>query len=279
MDNILTLIIGKRSNLSNKLFNTINNSVLISSSDIASDINILSKYINNKLNIIFNNFQVSTMLNDSMNYTEYIQNTILNTSKILTYIQVNNIQINKIIYTSSSSVYGNNKYCTEDDIVSPMNLQGSLKVANEELIKRFCNLNKFEYTIVRLFNMYGGNDNFSIVSKIKNSYINNEILNIINDGNAIRDYIHIDNVVAIYDKLVNKIDNIPTILNIASGHRTKVCDIVKYLDSKNIVIKTNNIKRDEIDISIANIDILKNIIDTKDFIRVDSFLEKEIKSI
>jgi UDP-glucose 4-epimerase len=279
MDDTITLIIGKRSNLSKSLSNAIDNSILISSSDIVSNINILSNYTNNKLNIIFNNFQVSTMLNDNINYEKYIQNTILNTSKILTYIQINNIQVNKIIYTSSSSVYGNNRYCTENDIVSPINLQGSLKVANEELIKRFCNLNKFKYTIVRLFNMYGGNDSFSIVSKIKNVYINSEILNIINDGNAIRDYIHIDNVVSIYDKLINKIDKIPTILNIASGHRTKVSDILKYLDNKNIIIKTNNIKRDEIDISIANIDVLKNIIDTKDFIKVDSFLEKEIKNI
>ena len=94
MDDTITLIIGKRSNLSKSLSNAIDNSTLISSSDIVSNINILSNYTNNKLNIIFNNFQVSTMLNDNMDYEKYIQNTILNTSKILTYIQVNNIQVN-----------------------------------------------------------------------------------------------------------------------------------------------------------------------------------------
>lgn len=46
--------------------------------------------------------------------------------------------------------------------------------------------------------MYGGNDNFSIISKIIKAYKNNEELN---NGNAIRDFIHIEDVVDIYSKI------------------------------------------------------------------------------
>ena len=275
--NITTLIIGKRSNLSNRLFDCLGNSILISSKDIADNIDILFEYTNNKLNIIFNNFQASTLLNNNIGYDEYIVKAILNTSKILTYIQNKKIKINKIIYTSSSSVYGNNGYCTESDSVNPISLQASLKIANEELIKRFCYINKIRYTIVRLFNMYGGNDKFSIVSKIQNAYFHHEKLNVINNGNAVRDYIHIDDVVRIYIKLLNKSDNIPSVLNVAKGEGQRLLDILNDLSNKGIKVQTNNIIKNEILTSIANVSKLNTLINTNDFVDVKNFLNNEIK--
>jgi len=277
MSNTITLIIGKRSNLSKNLYECLENSILISSEDIEQNIELLSKYTKNSLNIVFNNFQASILLNKNEYYDEYIVKTILNTSKVLTYIQKNKIEINKIIYTSSSSVYGNNGYCTENDNINPISLQASLKVANEELIKRFCNINNIQYTIVRLFNMYGGDDIFSIVSKIKDAFIKNKILNVINNGNAVRDYIHIDDVVKTYIKLLNEIDSIPTILNIAKGDGERLSDILNELSNQGIKIEINNIIKDEILTSIANVSRLNKLIDTKSFIDVKSFLQNEIK--
>ena len=49
---IVTIIIGKKSNLSNHLIDKLNNATVISSRDIKSDLNLLSKYKRrNKFNI------------------------------------------------------------------------------------------------------------------------------------------------------------------------------------------------------------------------------------
>ena len=73
----MTIIIGKQSNLSNLLSISLSNCVLISAREIRENIDILSKYKNTKINIIFNNFQQSTQLNNLESNSEYIINSIL----------------------------------------------------------------------------------------------------------------------------------------------------------------------------------------------------------
>ena len=118
----MTLIIGKRSNLSKEIFKKCNDCILISSSDIEQNLDTILQYCKDSyINIIFNNFQFSAFLNDNTNFNEYIVKSLLNTSKMLTFLVNKNIKINKIIYTSNSSVYGNNKFCSEQNPVKPMN--------------------------------------------------------------------------------------------------------------------------------------------------------------
>ena len=220
-----SIIIGKNSNLSIHLSAKLDNCVVVSARDVYSDINILSSFKDKKINIIFNNFQPAVELNSLTSSTQYINNSIVSTAKVLEYFEKSNI--NKIIYTSSSSVYGNNILCSEDDELKPMNLHASLKVANEKLIEKFSIEHKIDYTIARVFNMYGGDDNFSIISKIIKAVKNNEQITIVNNGNAIRDFIHIDDVVDIYIRLL-EIKDIK-ILNVGTGNGTSIKNIIDFL--------------------------------------------------
>ena len=268
-------IIGKGSNLSSFLSKKIINSKLISSREILTNIEELNvlKY-NLPINIIFNNFQPATKLNEFVNLENYVVNSILTTSKVLDFIKNNQIVVNKIIYTSSSSVYGNNILCNENDELKPMNLHASLKVANEKLVEKFCIENSIDYTIARIFNMYGGDDNFSIISKIIKAYKNNEELNIVNNGNAIRDFIHIEDVVDIYSKILDKKDI--KILNIGSGNGSSIKNILDFLNNHNIKIKTKNIQREELKISTADISKLKELLKKDTFFEVEDYLKKEL---
>jgi len=266
------IIIGKNSNLTTKLLEKDKFSIAISSREVLKSLNIISKYKNEEINIVFNNFQPATRLNLLSNTEEYVTNSILVTAKVLDYFK--DIQINKIIYTSSSSVYGNNILCNENDELKPMNLHASLKVANEKLVEKFCIENSIDYTIARIFNMYGGDDNFSIISKIIKAYKNNEELNIVNNGNAIRDFIHIEDVVDIYSKILDKKDI--KILNIGSGNGSSIKNILDFLNNHNIKIKTKNIQREELKISTADISKLKELLKKDTFFEVEDYLKKEL---
>jgi len=268
-------IIGKGSNLSSFLSKKIINSKLISSREILTNIEELNVLKDNlPINIIFNNFQPATKLNEFFNLENYVVNSILTTSKVLDFIKNNQIVVNKIIYTSSSSVYGNNILCNENDELKPMNLHASLKVANEKLVEKFCIENSIDYTIARIFNMYGGDDNFSIISKIIKAYKNSEELNIVNNGNAIRDFIHIEDVVDIYSKILDKKDI--KILNIGSGNGSSIKNILDFLNNHNIKIKTKNIQREELKISTADISKLKELLKKDTFFGVEDYLKKEL---
>lgn len=269
---INTLIIGKNSNLSNNLYYMNNNFILLSSREILNNIEILKKYKNEIVNIIFNNFQTSTKLNNLNNCYEYITSAIGVTSMVLDYFQ--NTKINKIIYTSSSSVYGNNILCKESDELKPMNLHASLKVANEKMIQKYCQERDIDYTIARIFNMYGGDDNFSIVSKIIDAYLKHKELTIVNNGNAIRDFIHIDDVVRIYIKLLN-IENIK-VLNIGTGFGNSIKNILDYLLNHSIIIDTKNIYKDELKISTSDNKFLFETVQKSDSIKVQDYLKDKL---
>jgi len=267
---MLTIIIGKNSNLSKELSKNIENTILVSSLDVIDELNSISIPKEKKVNIIFNNFQTAIKLNNIENPIEYIERSIVVTAKVLDYIKNSSWDINKIIYTSSSSVYGNNILCHEQDELKPLNLHASLKISNEKLIEKFCIENGIDYTITRIFNMYGGDDKFSIISKIINSYKNDELLTIINNGNSIRDFIHIDNVVMIYRLLLDT-KNI-NVINIGTGKGTSVRNIIDFLKNRGLFLKTTTITRKELKISTADTQQLTKIYNQQ-FIQVEEYIE------
>ena len=270
----MTIVIGKDSNLSNHLIGKLNNSTVVSSRDIMSDVNVLSKYKDQEINLIFNNFQPAIKLNEMVNAEEYTMNCIGVTSKILNYCLTGNIKMNKIIYSSTAAVYGDNKCSVETDELKPSSLHASLKASNEKLIEKFCVDNKIDYTIVRLFNMYGGNDEFSIISKILLAIRKNKELTIINNGNSIRDFIHVQDVADIYVKLID-IKNVK-VLNIGTGIGKSVKNIIKSFKKYNANISTKNIFLNEIKTSTANIEILSKLLNKKSFIQIEDFIKQEL---
>ena len=270
------LVIGKRSNLSNRLYRKLNNVFLISSEDVFAEGDLFRNYKECPITLILNIFQPATKLNDMRDPVKYIQNSILGTAKVLSQID-SSVQLNKIIYTSSASVYGNNNFCTEGDYLVPLSFQASLKLANEKMIEMFCTENHIDYTIARVFNMYGGNDNFSIVSKLIQSVENSDLINLINNGSAIRDFVHIDDVVDVYGKLID--DRSIKVLNVASGIGTSVKNMVDYMKLKSINININNISKEEVKISVASVKQLKKIIDVEKFSRVEDFIVKNVKNV
>ncbi len=247
---MLSIIIGKRSNLSNYLLDSLDEAITISSLHALDDMSQLDWSKLEQVNLILNQFQPATRLNDLTSPLEYINNAISITASILEYIKDKKSKFNKIIYTSSSSVYGNNKSCAETDIPQPLSLHATLKLANEKLVSQFCSTEGLDYTITRVFNMYGGNDKFSIVSKIIQAYQSNASINLINDGMAIRDFVYIGDVVEAY-KAILLSSNI-NLVNVASGKGNSVSLILKYLQTNNISVNTNSIEQEEIKTSIAN---------------------------
>jgi len=273
---MMTIIIGKNSNLSKELSKSIENVILVSSLNIIDELNSISIPKEKKINIIFNNFQTATKLNNIENPIEYIERSIMVTAKVLDYIKHNSLDINKIIYTSSSSVYGNNILCYEQDELKPLNLHASLKISNEKIIEKFCIENRMDYTITRIFNMYGGDDKFSIISKIRHTYNYSELFTSVYNGNSIRDFIYIYDVVKIY-KILLTVENI-NIINIGTGKGTSVRNIIDFLGNRNLILKTTTIIREELKISTADIQTLDTIYNQK-FIKVEEYIKDKLSHV
>ena len=274
-----TLIFGSRSNLSYQLKKHIKNSELISSDMVLNNKNLLEKFkFFNKINIIINSFYPASKLTNYSQPEIYIQSSILILAIVLDQIKRFQLDIGKLLYSSSASVYGVNSLCNESDTLMPLSLYSSLKITSEKLIEGFCSEMNIDYIIARVFNMYGGNDNFSVISKIINASLLKKTLHLVNNGTSVRDFIHINDVVNCY-KLMLK-SNAHGVVNVGSGKGNSVKSILEFLKEEGInQFNIKNHKKVEVETSIANINKLSNIIDCNNFIDILDYVALEVKKV
>ena len=263
---IKTYIIGT-GYFSSKILKGIKNSQIASPKSFISNIHKIKNL--KKFNLIINAFYSVRKLNNFVSYKFFVEKSLLNISEILDV--VNPKLVNKIIYTSSSSVYGslNSKLNIPDR--NNRYIYSSFKISAENLIKNFCNKKKINFDICRVFNLYGLNDNFSIISKLINLKKNHKNIRIFNNGESVRDFIHVNDVVMIYKKLLTRKDS--NIYDVGTGKGTKIKDIISaFKFSKNNIVFVKN-KTYEIDTSIANNSNLLKKVKFKNFKKLENFLK------
>jgi len=267
-----TLIFGSRSNLSRQLKKNISNSELISSDIALNNKNYLRQFKScENLNIIINSFYPASKLNNYSEPVAYIQSSVLTLANILNQIKELPVNIGKILYTSSSSVYGINNLCRESDVLMPLNLHSSLKVSSEKMIEGFCNEMNIDYIIARVFNMYGGNDKFSIISKVIDSDLLCNTLHLVNYGASVRDYIHINDVVMCYKSILKS--DTHGVINVASGKGESIKNILEFLKVEGVhKFDIKNHEKSEVGISVANIETLGRVVDCNDFVDVIDYI-------
>jgi hypothetical protein len=123
---------------------------------------------------------------------------------------------------------------------------------HDDLIRALaCADRGLDCTVVRLFNLYGGQDQFSMVARILAAVRRQKALVLINDGNAVRDFVHLDDVLACYRRLLG-LRGLPTI-NIATGKGTLVRNIVDAVRLRGHRLNTTSVLSDEIRISTADV--------------------------
>lgn len=258
-----TVVVGNDSNLSRHLRSTIDSVSLVSARQVLAE-GPSSMVPVEPFRLVFNNFQPATALRDLQSPISYIGVSIEATAKMLEAVAGS--QCVKIVYTSSASVYGDDVDCREGRPPKANDLHSALKVANEKLVEGFCERAGIDCTIARVFNMYGGEDNFSIVSKILKSAASGSTLHIANHGNAVRDFVHIDDVIRCY-RAILRTQNVP-IVNVASGVGISVRTILDTLRLYGHDVKVESRPRDEIRVSTADVSRLARLIDVESFTNV-----------
>lgn len=268
----MNVIFGLRSNLSKELNNILDDAIVLS----ASNVNHLYKYQNKKrINVVINSFQRSTQKNNLLEPIQYIKKTLYDLSIIINALIELKDLIGVVIYTSSASVYGDNSFCSEEDQVYPSSIYSSLKISSEIMIEQYLSFHNIQFIISRVFNIYGGFDNFSVISKIIDSINNNLKLDLINEGIALRDYVHVNDVSLIYKELLDS--DFSGIVNVATGKGLSVESIIGFLEKNSIELKINKSVSNEINQSVASISKLESIIQVPKFINVNKYILNKIK--
>jgi len=110
--------------------------------------------------------------------------------------------VKRFIFSSSSSVYGNPKYTPIDENhpINPLSPYALHKLVGEQYCKLYSDIYGLDTVCLRYFNVYGDRMSNtgayrSVISIFKEQQNQNQPLNIVNDGEQKRDFIHVDDVI------------------------------------------------------------------------------------
>ncbi|MFC6465175.1 NAD-dependent epimerase [Marinilactibacillus sp. GCM10026970] len=117
-------------------------------------------------------------------------------------------EVKHVIYASSSSVYGANKkmpFSTEDPVDHPVSLYAATKKSNELMAHTYSHLYNIPTTGLRFFTVYGpmGRPDMAYFSFTK-KILARETIKIFNNGDMMRDFTYIDDIVNGIVQLLDK---------------------------------------------------------------------------
>ncbi len=143
--------------------------------------------------------------------------------------------IKRFFYASSMSVYGDkNEYVDEQSETNPKSFYGVGKLASEKYLSIYSNRN-LKCTSLRLFNVYGENQNLSnlkqgMISIYLSMALKNKNIEVRGSKDRFRDFVEINDVIsAIIFLLDTNQENNYEVYNISTNVKTKVKEVIKLI--------------------------------------------------
>jgi len=140
------------------------------------------------------------------NPSKYIESNLVGFGNILEACRRNDV--GQLIFASSSSVYGGNTnipFKESQTVDHPVSLYAATKKANELMAHSYSHLYGLATTGLRFFTVYGpwGRPDMALYMFTK-AIINGEPIKVFNNGNMVRDFTYVDDVVESIFRLISK---------------------------------------------------------------------------
>lgn len=169
---------------------------------------------------------------------DYLYNNVYGFSTVVEAAK--NTGVNKIIYASSSSVYGNNEsqYKLEENIGKQLSPYGLSKRFDEMMARNFHEIYGINFYGLRYFNVFGENQKWNseysaVIPKFIKSVLDGKSPVIYGDGNQSRDFTYVKNVVDMNINLIKNINSTGShVFNVGLGKSTSVNDLFRIIKEK-----------------------------------------------
>ena len=142
--------------------------------------------------------------------------------------------VKHFIFASSMVTYGDMQapFSVEETPCIPKSTYGISKYAAERYTEEFCLENNINYSIFRMFNVYGPyqdlfNPYQGVAAIFIGKMLKDEKIMIYGDGSKTRDFVYVNDVVDFYESAIEEPFN--TIVNLGSGKETKIIDLAKKI--------------------------------------------------
>ena len=214
------------------------------------------------------------------NPQKYYDSNITGFTNLLEVLRKNKVK--KIIYASSSSVYGDSKKfpLNESLILKPKNVYALSKKFNEDLANIYKDLYKVNVVGIRFFTVFGewGRPDMFMLKYLKKIFYNSKF-ELYNRGNHFRDFTYIGDVVKILDRLRILNTKKYRILNICSNKPlkiTKIIELINRITNKKSKLKLVGMQQGDILKTHGNNKKILKITKIKSFEKIETALLKTV---
>jgi nucleoside-diphosphate-sugar epimerase len=201
-------------------------------------------------------------------------------------IAARDADVKKVVYASSSSVYGDTPELPkrEDMKLNPLSPYAVSKLGGEYYVRVFSNIYQLPTICLRYFNVFGPCQNpdsqyAAVIPKFIRMMLRDKNPTIFGDGNQTRDFTYVDNVVLANILAAKNIDSSGEVFNIAGGARHSLLYLAKYLKEKcqkNLPPKFLEQRSGDVKHSLADISKAKAGLGYKVKVKFELGLEKTV---
>ena len=191
-------------------------------------------------------------------------------------------KVQRFILTSSSSVYGNGPHIPfiETQQLSPQSPYAKSKVEAEKLLMLLYRKYSIPTIVFRLFSVYGPNGRPDMAPYLftEAAYKQQSIIQY-GDGNSARDYTHVNDVVAAFEKVLVKHFSFETI-NVGNHSPITLKELIKQIEintGKKIKKNLRRLNSAESKITYANITKAKKLLNWEPHVAFTEGVEKFIR--
>jgi len=233
-------------NLSTGHKKLINKKAIFYKVDIGNKVEMEKIFLKHRIDQVIH-LAASLSVEESMkNPSKYYLNNVVNTKNLLEIC--GKYKIKKFIFSSTCAIFGEGVKKVKDDAVpNPTSHYGLTKLLCESLIEKLSKKFKFNYYILRYFNVVGADAKYRVgpinqsgqLFKNLSTCIVNKNYQIkvygknykTRDGTCIRDYIDVNDLSRIHiNCLIEKLKKKSCIINCGYGHGYSVLQIVKMFE-------------------------------------------------
>jgi len=210
-----------------------------------------------------------------LNPKKYVKSNITGFCNL--FESINSKKLKKVIYASSSSVYGDTKKfpTKEIQLTNPKNIYGYTKVTNEKMASHYSQKFGVSFVGLRFFTIYGiwGRPDMFILKALIQSY-KKKIFKLNNNGNHLRDFTSIKDVIKILSKIIKKKFKKNEIFNVCSNNPQNMKKVFDLIQREYGLINHKNIKKNKADVLNTHGDNskIKKLLKIKNFQRLENEL-------
>jgi UDP-glucose 4-epimerase len=152
--------------------------------------------------------------------------------RVIEYAAANGVK--RIVFASSSTVYGNREgiALTETVPPEPLTVYALTKLTGEHLLRLYGNMHGFSHCSLRLFNVYGprqatDHPYANVTCKFSHAAANGLPVKLFGDGEQSRDFVYVDDVVRAFMAVLE--GSAEQIYNVGTGRTAKINDLIGEL--------------------------------------------------